>query len=165
MNKGTKKTFFLCLAVSLLYFSCATTKPKLEPIISENVWENKTKSESFAQCLEAVRGAGYNVLSESEKDGTIQTDWRTFRKEKKMRRFKLDIQILESAGNMVTVTTQTKYQEGEIVKSPRPDELWQALPIGGTAWRDIPEDPDLEKFLKILHLRFESLLGPTKREI
>jgi len=165
MMKKRKKILFLCLAVSVIFFSCATTKPKLEPIISKNVWENKAKSEVFANCLDVVRGAGYNVLSESEKGGTIQTDWRTFRKENKMRRFKLDIQILESTENTVIVTVKTKYQEAEKVSSPRPDELWQALPQSGSAWRDISKDRELEVFLNGLHRRFQYLLGPAKAEI
>lgn len=165
MIKNPKKIFFFCFAVSLIFFSCTTAKPKLEPIISKNIWENKAKSEVFAKCLEAVRKTGYNILSESEQKGTIQTDWRTFRGENKMRRFKLDIQILEGAEKTIAVTVKSKYQEAETVKSPTPDDLWQALPQSGIAWRDIPKDPDLEKFLDILHLRFKSLLGPPKAEI
>ena len=163
--KEPKKIFFLCLAVSVIFFSCATTKPQLEPIISKNVWENRAKSEVFAKCLDVVRGAGYNVLSESEKGGTIQTDWRAFRKENKMRRFKLDIQILESTENTIIVTVKTKYQEAETVSSPRPDELWQALPQSGSAWRDIPKDRELEVFLNGLHRKFQYHLGPAKAEI
>lgn len=165
MMKKSKRIFFLYLSVSIISFSCATTKPQLEPIVSKRIWENKAKSEVFAKCLEVVQKSGYGVLSESENKGTIQTDWRIFKKENKMRRYNLDIQILESAEKTITVTVKTKYQEGETVKSPTPDGLWQALPMGGVAWRDIPRDSDLEEYLDDLHRRFQDLLGPAKAEI
>ena len=165
MMGKSKKIFFLYLSLVLLFFSCQTVKPQIESIVSKNVWENKVKSEVFVECLKVIQRSGYRVSSESEKRGTIQTDWRIFRKEDKMHRFKLDIQILESGENTIMVTVRTKYQKGETVKSPTPDELWEALPANGIAWSNIPKDSDLEKYLNALHRELQNVLGPAKAEI
>lgn len=165
MMGKSKKIFFLCLSLAVIFFSCQTIKPQIEPIVSKNIWENKAKSEVFTECLKVIQRSGYRVSSESENRGTIQTDWRIFKKEDKMHRFKLDVQIFESDGNTVVVTIKTKYQRGETVKSPTPDGLWEALPADGIGWRDIPKDSDLEKYLEELHHQLQNLLGPAKAEI
>lgn len=161
----SKKVFFLCLSLAVILFSCQTSKPQFEPIVSKNTWENKAKSEVYTECLKVIQRSGYRITSESENRGTIQTDWRIFKKEEKMHRFKLDIQILESGENTTIVTVKTKYQKGETVKSPTPDELWEALPANGIAWRNIPKDSDLEKYLEELQRELQKVLGPAKAGI
>ena len=163
--KEQKRNFALFLFIAAFAFSCSTTRPQLEPIMSKKIWEKKTKNEVFAKCLKVVQRSGYEVTSESEERGAIQTDWRIFKKENKMRRFKLDIQILESTEDTIIVTIKTKYQVAETVKSPTPDELWQALPVIGTAWSDVPKDSDLEEYLDRFLLELQDLLGPAKTEI
>lgn len=163
--KEQKRNFALFLFIAAFAFSCSTTRPQLEPIMSQKIWEKKTKNEVFAKCLKAVQRSGYRVKSESEERGAIQADWRIFKKENKMHRFMLDIQILKSTEDTIIVTIKTKYQVAETVKSPTPDELWQAAPTIGTVWSDVPKDSDLEEYLDRFLLELQDLLGPAKTEI
>lgn len=146
--KTAAKKIPVIFFITFLFYSCIVPELRIEPFLKQKILENRTKEESFNDCLGVLNKNGHVPTSASIEEGLIQTDWIYFNRKKiNLYRYRLTIQLSELNNQSTVVVIESHFQRGEPFASrglrtgSRPHE---AEYVG---WNDISADSEMKGFV------------------